>query len=62
MAGQLDALFWDALRQQWVMVDWKRAKLMEMEAFGGRTGKPPCDAVADTNYGHYTIQQNLYAG
>jgi hypothetical protein len=61
LAGQLDALFWDSREAEFVLVDWKRVERMEREAYGGRTGKPPFHRVADTNYGHYAVQQNTYA-
>ena len=62
LAGQLDCLMLDLTTGAFVLVDWKRSKVMEKTAFRDRRGSPPCDGVVDTNYGHYLIQQNIYAG
>ena len=62
LAGQLDCLMLDLITGEFVLADWKRSKAMEKVAFRDRRGSPPCDGVADTSYGHYLIQQNIYAG
>ena len=43
-----------------ILADWKRAKKIEEQAFGGRTMKEPFTMLPDCNLGHYTLQLNLY--
>ena len=62
VAGQLDALFVDTLGC-FHMVDWKRCKRSldpTLNAPYKRYGTPPCENLLDTDYVHYSIQQNLY--
>ena len=62
VAGQLDALFVDTLGC-FHMVDWKRCKRPldpTLNAQYKRYGTPPCENLLDTDYVHYSIQQNLY--
>ena len=59
-AGQLDGLFYDTAKKHFVIADWKRCRAIERVGFRGRKGKPPFDTLPDTNFGHYTVQQNLY--
>lgn len=61
LAGQLDALFYDAKEKIVTVLDHKRAKSMDFEAFGGRCGKPPCDDMQECNFSHYSIQARLYS-
>ena len=45
------------------MVDWKRCKRSldpTLNAPYNRYGTPPCENLLDTDYVHYSIQQNLY--
>ena len=61
LAGQLDALFWDACEQQFVLVDFKRVEKLEMESKDGKWGLPPFQHLPNTNWGHYCCQQQAYS-
>lgn len=51
LAGQLDALWWNEKEQTIILVDFKRSRSMEYEAFMDRRGKPPFENFPDTNFG-----------
>ena len=57
LAGQIDMVMYDTKRKVMCIVDWKRSKSMEYEAFGDRRGKPPFGDLPDTNIGcvHFII-------
>lgn len=61
LAGQLDALFWSISDKEFILVDFKRVEKLEMDAKDGKWGKPPFQTVSNTNWGHYVVQQNVYA-
>lgn len=65
VCGQIDMLYviraapkGDGVHLHIALYDWKRAK--EMKTKGFRRGTGPCAAVEDCNYGHYSLQLNLY--
>ena len=62
VAGQIDSI-WQRADGRFVIVDWKRCKerLGPHQKHWGRFGKGPCRRIPDTSFGHYTIQQNMYA-
>lgn len=66
IAGQIDAIFTDAAGK-YHMVDWKFCGKDKLDPcrgeYGGRVPrcKEPLGEVPDNQYGHYLIQQTLYA-
>lgn len=60
VSGSVDALFRHKRTGKIIMVDWKRAKKIEMEGFNGKTGKGPLADVPSCNFYKYVMQQNLY--
>ncbi len=64
VAGQIDSLWIDASNGSLHMIDWKRC-LKPLDPQDGarfnRCGLPPCDFLLDNSFGHYAVQQNLYA-
>jgi hypothetical protein len=64
LAGSVDMQYTknldDDVKKIW-LVDWKRSKSIDFKSFGGRKfGKAPLDNVQDCNYGHYSLQLNIY--
>ena len=57
VAGQIDALFWDA-SMTLVIVDWKRVRHIRSEGFDPL--RYPLDHLSDTNHWMYALQLNLY--
>lgn len=63
VAGQIDSL-WRTPDGKFVMVDWKRCKDRIHEDERNRFtpwGNGLCSTIPNTNYGHYSVQQNAYA-
>lgn len=60
VAGQIDSL-WVASDGSYHMVDWKRCAKIEQTSSFREMGYEPFDNLANTNHGHYTVQQNCYA-
>jgi hypothetical protein len=64
VAGQIDSLWIDVSNGSLHMIDWKRClkplNPQDGERFN-RWGLPPCDFLLDNSFGHYAVQQNLYA-
>ena len=62
VAGQIDSV-WRRPDGKLVIVDWKRCKglLGPGQMHWDRFGKGPCRNIPNTSFGHYTIQQNMYA-
>jgi hypothetical protein len=59
MAGTVDAVFYDRVRDQYILVDWKNVKKMHYRG-SKKSSKPPFEDLADCNYTKYCIQLNLY--
>jgi hypothetical protein len=64
LAGSVDMQYTknldDDIKKIW-LVDWKRSKKIDFLSYGGKKyGKPPLDKVQDCNYGHYSLQLNIY--
>lgn len=66
LAGQIDALFRDS-HGDMHMVDWKFCKAERLDPKDGMYAgsvpmcKEPASAIPDNSYGHYLMQQSLYA-
>jgi hypothetical protein len=61
LCGQIDSLWKDAATGELHMADWKRVGVMKTSAFrGDERGFGPMKEFANTNFNHYTLQQNLY--
>jgi hypothetical protein len=60
VAGQIDSL-WVAPDGRYHMIDWKRCAKIEQTSSFRELGYEPFDNLPNTNFGHYTVQQNAYA-
>ena len=40
-------------------MDWKRSKGVTKKAYGGKRGLAPFEHLPDSNFYHYSLQQNL---
>lgn len=64
LAGQIDSI-WIDKNGDLHMIDWKRCKKKDlgplMRSFDNKMGTGPCHSVQDNDFGHYAMQQNLYA-
>lgn len=62
VAGQIDGLYFNELNQTYEMIDYKvTAHELTPDNPYQKYGKAPFDAVPDTPWGHYCVQQNIYA-
>ena len=60
VCGQIDSV-WRDQDGAYRMVDWKRCAELKTTGFRGECGFPPFSDLPSTNWGHYVVQQNLYA-
>jgi hypothetical protein len=60
VAGQIDSLWIDP-EGNYHMIDWKRCARIEQTSSFREMGYQPFDNLPNTNFGHYTVQQNAYA-
>lgn len=63
ICGQIDMLYVKKFENSVLylaLYDWKRAKEMVLEGFRGRKCKGICNTIPDSNYGHYSLQLNIY--
>lgn len=60
VAGQIDSV-WVAPDGSYHMVDWKRCAKIEQTSSFREMGYDPFNNLPNTNFGHYTVQQNAYA-
>lgn len=60
VCGQIDSVFVDANDGTLHMADWKRVAEMKREGFQGERGFDPLQALPNSNYYHYVLQQNAY--
>lgn len=61
VAGQIDSLWYDVETKEYIMVDWKCVESLPRFDPFGKKGLPPFEGLPNTNFGHYTVQQNAYA-
>ena len=61
VAGQIDSLWRDVQTGEFIMVDWKCVETLPRFDKFGKKGLPPFEGLPNTNFGHYTVQQNAYA-
>ena len=59
VAGQLDALFWNADKKQLALIDWKRCKSVVFDN-SFRTLRAPLDHMPECTGSFYALQLNLY--
>lgn len=59
LTGSIDAIFQNK-DGEFVLCDWKRVQVLYQESFGGKTGHTPFENISDCNFGHYSLQLNLY--
>jgi ATP-dependent exoDNAse (exonuclease V) beta subunit len=62
LAGQIDAVFTRETsgEKEFILIDWKRVKDLDVENRFGRFGSGPFSKVPDTKFGHYSVQLSLY--
>jgi len=60
VAGTIDLLLRNKKTGNYVVADWKTAKEIRTNAFGGETGYGPCSSVPNANFYHYSLQQAIY--
>jgi hypothetical protein len=60
ICGQIDSVWVDDAGL-YHMADWKRVSEMKTTAFRNESGFGPLKAMPNTNWGHYVLQQNVYA-
>ena len=62
LVGVIDAVFsYNDSPNELLIVDWKRNGNIELENPMGKMGlKPPFDVLPDCNFGHYSLQLNVY--
>ena len=63
IAGQIDAVFYDPVKREYHMVDWKTCRDPldpDSGAHYGRRGRAPLDFLVDNKFSKYAAQQNLY--
>ncbi len=60
VCGSIDALFLDPQTDELIIVDWKRAKRIWHRGFNGAHCTGVLAGLADCNFIHYSLQQNMY--
>lgn len=60
IAGQIDSVWKDTETGEFHVVDWKCVEEMRLENQYGECGFNPFSFLANTNFWHYCVQQNLY--
>ena len=60
LAGTIDLFAKDPTSDQFVMIDWKTNKKIDMNTFFNRYALPPIEHVPDCEFGHYQLQLNMY--
>ena len=59
IVGSVDAIFYDPVKNVFIVRDWKRSKKINKWGFG-KFGRHPLRHLSDCNYVHYCLQQNIY--
>ena len=61
IAGTIDILMMNEKLQEYVLIDWKTSKRIDMKSFKGKKGiKKETIIIEDCNYNHYALQLSLY--
>lgn len=60
LAGTIDFLAKDPKADQYIMMDWKTNKAINMESRFGKYAFPPIEHIPDCEFGTYSLQLNLY--
>lgn len=60
IAGTIDLFCRDARTQERIIFDWKTNKKISMNNDFGKHGFPPIEHIPDCEFGHYSLQLNLY--
>jgi hypothetical protein len=59
LTGSIDCVFYHPVSGKYIIRDWKMSKKISKFGFG-KTGQPPLQHLADCNFTHYALQQNVY--
>ena len=61
IAGTIDILMMNQDSNEYVLIDWKTSKRIDMKSFKGKMGiKKETKKIEDCNYNHYALQLSLY--
>jgi len=61
IAGTIDILIMNKKLDEFVLIDWKTSKRIDLNSFKGKTGiEHPAKDIEDCNYNHYSLQLSLY--
>ena len=61
IAGTIDILMMNKNTEEYVLIDWKTSKKIDMNSFNGKKGiKKETSKIEDCNYNHYALQLSLY--
>jgi len=61
IAGTIDILMMNKNTEEYVLIDWKTSKRIDMNSFKGKKGiKKETSKIEDCNYNHYALQLSLY--
>ena len=61
IAGTIDILMMNKNTEEYVLIDWKTSKKIDMNSFNGKKGiKKETRKIEDCNYNHYALQLSLY--
>jgi len=61
IAGTIDILMMNQESNEYILIDWKTSKRIDMNSFKGKMGiKKETEKIEDCNYNHYSLQLSLY--
>jgi len=61
LSGSIDMVFYDTVKQEYLIYDWKRSKEIVFDTIYGKSAKTACIShLPDTNFWHYSLQLNTY--
>ena len=60
IAGTVDLIARDPKADHLIMMDWKTNKKIDLDTYINKYCYPPVDHIPDCEFGHYSLQLNLY--
>ena len=61
LSGTIDLLLFDKNSKQYILMDWKTSKKIDMKSYGNKKGILPASSnIEDTKFNHYALQLSLY--
>jgi len=60
LAGMIDLLMYDPLKNEIIILDWKQNKEIVTDTMYDKTGLPPIEHLDDTDFNHYGLQLSTY--